>query len=168
MFTIIGILVVFGAVVGGYLMEKGNLAVLVQPAELVIIGGAAVGTVLVANPLHIIKKIAGGIGSVFGSSKFGKQAYIDSLKMMYDLLNKARKDGLMALEADVEEPEKSQVFTKNPSFLKNHHACNFVCDSLRIAITGIDAFDLDQTLDTDMEVQHHDAAQPTAALSTMA
>src|SRR5208282_3061374 len=88
--------------------------------------------------------------------------------MMYDLLNKARKDGLMALETDVEEPEKSAVFTKNPAFLKTHHVCDFVCDSLRMAITGIDAFDLDQMLDLDMEVQHQDSTQPTAALSTMA
>ena len=168
MFAIIGIVVVFGCVVAGYLMEHGNLKVLIQPAELLIIGGAAVGTVLIANPLHIIKKIVGGIGGVFGSSKFGKQAYIDSLKMMYELLNKARKDGLMALEGDVEEPHKSPVFTKNPAFLKNHHICDFVCDSLRMAITGCDAFDLDQMLDLDMEVLHHGASQPTAALSTMA
>jgi len=168
MFAIIGIVVVFGCVVGGYLMEHGNLKVLIQPAELVTIGGAAVGTVLVANPLHIIKKIAAGIGGVFGGSKFGKQTYIDTLKMLYDLLNKARKDGLMALEADVEEPDKSPVFTKNPAFLKNHHARDFVCDSLRMAITGIDAFDLDQMLDLDLEVHHHDSAAPTAALSTMA
>lgn len=168
MFAIIGILVVFGCVVAGYLMEHGNIRVLIQPAELVIIGGAALGTVLVANPLHIIKKILGGIGGVFGSSKFGKQTYIDTLKMMYDLLNKARKDGLMALEADVEEPEKSPVFSKNEAFLKNHHIRDFVCDSLRMAITGVDAFDLDQMLDLDLEVQHHDATEPTAALSTMA
>jgi len=168
MFAIIGIVIVFGCVVGGYLMEHGNLRVLLQPAELLIIGGAAVGTLLVANPLHILKKIAGGIGGVFGGSKFGKQTYIDTLKMMYDLLNKARKDGLMALESDVEEPEKSAVFTKNPAFLKNHHVCDFVCDSLRMAITGIDAFDLDQMLDLDLEVQHQDSTQPTAALSTMA
>jgi chemotaxis protein MotA len=142
--------------------------VLVQPAELIIIGGAAVGTLLVANPLHILKKIAGGIGGVFGSSKFGKQTYIDTLKMMYDLLNKARKDGLMALESDVEEPQKSPVFAKNPPFLENHHVCDFVCDSLRMAITGIDAFDLDQMLDLDLEVHHQDSAAPTAALSTMA
>ena len=157
MFAIIGIVVVFGCIVAGYLMEHGNLQVLLQPAELVIIGGAALGTVLVANPLHIIKKIVGGIGGVFGGSKFGKQTYIDTLKMMYDLLNKARKDGLMALEADVEEPEKSPVFSKNPAFLKNHHVCDFVCDSLRMAITGVDAFDLDQMLDLDLEVHHHDA-----------
>jgi chemotaxis protein MotA len=168
MFAIVGILIVFGCVVAGYLMEHGNIRVLLQPAELIIIGGAAVGTVLVANPLHIIKKIAAGIGGVFGASKFGKQTYIDTLKMMYGLLNKARKDGLMALEADVEEPEKSPVFSKNPAFLKNHHVRDFVCDSLRMAITGVDAFDLDQMLDLDLEVHHHDEAQPTAALSTMA
>jgi chemotaxis protein MotA len=168
MFAIIGIVVVFGCVVAGYLMEHGNLRVLIQPAELIIIGGAAVGTLLVANPLHILKKIAGGIGGVFGGSKFGKQTYIQTLKMMYDLLNKARKDGLMALESDVEEPEKSPVLSKNPSFLKNHHVRDFVCDSLRMAITGIDAFDLDQMLDLDLEVHHQDSAAPTAALSTMA
>jgi chemotaxis protein MotA len=168
MFAIIGIVVVFGCVVAGYLMEHGNLKVLIQPAELIIIGGVAVGTVLIANPLHIIKQIVGGIGGVFGGSKFGKQAYIDTLKMMYDLLNKARKEGLMAVETDVEEPEKSPVFSKNPAFIKNHHIRDFVCDSLRMAITGCDVFDLDQMLDLDMEVHHHDSTQPTAALSTMA
>jgi chemotaxis protein MotA len=168
MFAIIGIVVVFGCVVAGYLMEHGNLRVLFQPAELVTIGGAAIGTLLVANPLHILKTIAGSIGGVFGGSKFGKQTYIDTLKMMYGLLNKARKDGLMALESDVEEPSKSPVFSKNPAFLKNHHVCDFVCDSLRMAITGIDAFDLDQMLDLDLEVHHQDSAAPTAALSTVA
>lgn len=168
MFAIIGILVVFGCVAGGYLMEHGNLRVLIQPAELVTIGGAAIGTVLIANPLHILKQIAGGIGGVFGGSKYTKQAYIDSLKMMYDLLNKARKDGLMALEADVEEPDKSAILSKGPAAFKNHHVRDFVCDSLRMAITGIDAFDLDQMIDLDMEVHHHGATVPTAALTTMA
>ena len=159
---------VFGCIVAGYLMEHGNLRVLMQPAELVIIGGAALGTLLVANPLHIIKKIASGLGGVFGGSKFSKQAYIDTLKMMYDLLNKARKDGLMALESDVEEPEKSAVFSKNPAFVNNHHVRDFVCDSLRMAVTGVDTFELDQMLDLDMEVHHRDSSQPTAALSTVA
>jgi len=168
MFAIIGIVVVFGAVVAGYLMEHGNIRVLMQPAELIIIGGAAIGTVLIANPLHILSQIAGGVVGVFTGSKYSKQAYIDSLKMMYELLNKARKDGLMALENDVEEPEKSPVFSKGPAVLKNHHVRDFVCDSLRMAITGVDAFDLDQMLDLDLEVHHHDAAQPTAALSSMA
>jgi chemotaxis protein MotA len=168
MFAIIGIVVVFGCVVAGYLMEHGNLKVLIQPAELVTIAGAAIGTVLIANPLHILTQIASGIRGVFGGSKYTKQAYIDSLKTMYDLLNKARKDGLMAIEGDVEEPDKSPVFSKGPAVLRNHHIRDFVCDSLRMAVTGVDAFDLDQILDLDMEVHHHDAAQPTAALSSMA
>lgn len=168
MFSIIGILIVIGAIMGGYLMEHGNIRVLLQPAELIIIGGAATGTVLIANPLHILKQIAAGVGGVFGGSKYTRQAYIDSLKMMYELLNKARKDGLMALENDVEEPAKSPLFSKGPAVLKNHHVQNFVCDSLRMAITGVDAFDLDQMLDLDLEVHHHDASLPTTALTTMA
>jgi chemotaxis protein MotA len=168
MFAIIGIVVVFGAVLGGYLMEHGNVKVLIQPAELLIIGGAAIGTVLIANPVHILKEIAAGIGSVFGSSKFSKQYYLDSLKMLYDLLNKARREGLMALENDVEDPEKSPVFSKYPAFLKDHHARDYVCDTLRMAVSGTEAFDLDQLLDLDMEVHQHHAAQPISSLSTMA
>ena len=168
MFAIIGIVVVFGCVLGGYLMEHGNLKVLIQPAELVTIGGAALGTLLIANPLHILKQIGAGIAGVFGGSKYTKQAYIDSLKTMYELLNKARKDGLMALENDVEEPEKSAVFTKGPAVFKNHHVRDFVCDSLRMAITGVDAFDLDQMLDLDLEVHHHGSEQPTSALTSVA
>src|SRR5580704_11231007 len=121
MFSIIGIVVVFGCVVGGYLMEHGNLKVLIQPAELVTILGAAIGTVLIANPLHILKQIAAGVAGVFGGSKFTKQAYIDSLKIMYDLLDKARKDGLMALENDVEEPDKSPMFSHAPAVFRNPH-----------------------------------------------
>jgi len=168
MFTIIGILVVFGAVAGGYLMEHGVVKVLLQPAELLIIGGAGLGTVLIANPLHILKKLVGGVAGAFGGSKFGKQRYLDSLKMMYELLNKARREGVMAMEADVEDPGKSPIFSKNQAFLKDHHVRDFVCDTLRMAITGTDAFELDQLLELDMEVHHHEANRPVTALSTMA
>jgi chemotaxis protein MotA len=155
--------------VGGYLLEHGNLRVLLQPAELLIIGGAGAGTVLVANPLHILKKIAGGIGGVFGGSKFTKQRYLDTLKMMYDLLNKARRDGLVALETDIEEPDKSPVLSQYPAFLKDHHVRDFVCDTMRMAVTGgIEPFDVDQMMEVDMEVHHHGATQPISALSTMA
>ena len=91
MFTIIGIVVVFAAVVGGYLMEHGNLRVLVQPSEVVIIAGAAIGTVLIANPLFVLKRIGGGVAGVFGGSKFTKQKYLDTLKMMFELFHRARK-----------------------------------------------------------------------------
>jgi chemotaxis protein MotA len=142
--------------------------VLVQPAELVVILGAAIGTLFIANPLHIIKGLAGGVTGVLKGSPYNKQRYLNTLKMMYDLLNKARKDGLMALEGDVEEPLKSAIFSSRPEFVKDHHVCDFVCDSLRMAITGVDAFELDQLLDLDMEVHHRDAAAPIGALSTMA
>ena len=89
MFVIIGIVVVIAAIMGGYLMEHGSVAVLLQPAELLIIGGAAVGTLLIANPLHILKKIAGGIGAVFGASRFSKPKYLDSLKMLYELFGQS-------------------------------------------------------------------------------
>ena len=169
MFAIIGILVVFGAVVAGYLLEHGNLKVLIQPAELVIIAGAGIGTLLVANPLHILQKIAGGLGMVFGGSKFTQKRYLESLKMMYDLLNRARKDGLVALEADIEDPGKSQVFSKYPAFLKDHHVRDFVCDTMRMAVSGgVEPFDIDQMMELDMEVHHHSASQPVAALSSMA
>ena len=169
MFAIIGIVVVFGCIVAGYLMEHGNLRVLIQPAELIIIGGAAAGTVLIANPLHILKQIGAGVGGVFGSSKFHKRRYIESLKMMYELLQKARKEGLVALENDIEDPVKSPLFSKYKDFNANHHLRDFVCDTMRMAVSGgVEVFDIDQMLDSDMEVHHHGAGQPVAALSTMA
>jgi chemotaxis protein MotA len=169
MFSIIGIVVVFGCIVAGYLMEHGNIHVLIQPAELLIIGGAAAGTVLISNPLHILKAIAGGLGSVFGSSKYGKERYVDSLKMMYELLNKARKEGLVALESDIEEPDKSALFSNYATFVKDHHALAFVCDTMRMAVSGgVEIFDLDQMLESDMDVHHHESTQPVSALTTMA
>jgi chemotaxis protein MotA len=168
MFAIIGIVVVFGSVLGGYLMEHGNIRVLIQPAELVVIGGAAIGTVLIANPLHILKQIAAGVVGVFGGSKFTKQRYLDSLKMMYELLNKARREGLMALESDVEDPAKSSILSKYPAFVKDHHVRDYLCDTMRMAVSGVEAFDLDQLLDLDIEVHHHGASLPIASLSSMA
>jgi len=169
MFSIIGIVVVFGAIVGGYLMEKGNLLVLMQPAELVIIGGAAAGTILVANPVPVLKKIAAGLGSVFGSSKYSRQHYLDSLKMLYDLFSRARKEGLTAIEADIEEPDKSKTFGAYPGIIKDHHVRDFICDTLRTATTGaVDPFDVDQIMELDMEVHHHEATLPVAALTTVA
>jgi chemotaxis protein MotA len=169
MFAIIGIVVVFGAVVAGFLMEKGHLLVLMQPAELVTIGGAALGTLLIANPVHILKGMAGGMVGVLGSSRFGKMRYLDSLKMMYEFLNKVRKEGLIAVESDVEKPKESAIFKKYPAFLKDHHVEAFVCDTLRMAITGgVEPFDMDQMMELDMEVHHHEAMQPIHALITVA
>ncbi|HLK22695.1 MAG TPA: flagellar motor stator protein MotA [Bryobacteraceae bacterium] len=164
MFAIVGILVVFGAVVGGYLMEHGNLQVLVQPAELIIIGGAAAGTVLIANPPAILKGIVSGMKVVFGSSAFGKARYLETLKQIYAVLQKARKGGLTELENDVENPSKSELFSK-----WDHHVRDFVCDTLRMAMSGGPTpFDLDQMMELDMEVHEHYAQLPVKALNTVA
>jgi chemotaxis protein MotA len=169
MFIIIGIVVVIGSILGGFLMEHGPLKVLIQPAEFVTIGGAAIGTLLIANPLHVIKKILGGVIGAFKGSHFNKAFYLESLKMCYEILNKARKDGLLAIESDIEEPDKSAVFSKYPKFLKDHHTRDFVCDTLRMAVTGgIDPFDIDQMMDLDMEVSHRGDNAPIGALSTVA
>ena len=164
MFGIIGIIVVFGAVIGGYLMEHGNLQVLIQPAELVIIGGAAAGTVLIANPPNILKGILGGLKAVFGSSKFGESEYLSTMTRLYAVMQKARKGGLTALEKDVEEPSASQLFNG-----WNHHVRDFVCDTLRMAMTGGPTpHELDQMMELDMEVHHHHLQQPVTALNTVA
>ena len=169
MFSLIGIVVVIGAVLGGYLMEHGHLAVLVQPAELVIIGGAALGTLLIANPISLVKQIISGLIGVLKGSPYTKAFYTDTLKMMNDLFMQARKAGMVKLEEDVENASKSQVFSKYPKFLANHHAVHFVCDTLRMAISGgVQPFDLDQMMEMDMDVHHHEAGLPIAALSTVA
>ncbi len=169
MFSIIGIVVVFGCILAGFLMEHGPLKVLMQPAEVIIIVGAALGTVLISNPIHTLKQMMGGLLGAFGSSKYGAQRYVDSLKMMFELLQKARKEGLVALETDIEDPEKSPLFSKYALFTKDHHAVAFVCDTMRMAVSGgVEVFDLDQMLDADMEVHHHEANEPVTGLSTMA
>ncbi len=169
MFAIIGILIVLGAVIGGFLMEKGHLTVLIQPAELLILGGAAFGTLLVANPTHIIKAIVAALLGILKGSPFTKARYLSTLKMMYQFLNKVRKEGLLSVEMDVERPSESSIFKNYPEFLGDHHARDYVCDTLRMAITGgVDPFDMDQMMELDMEVHHHEATQPIASLTTVA
>jgi chemotaxis protein MotA len=169
MLPIIGIIVVFGAVVGGFLMEKGHILVLLQPSEVVTIAGAALGTLLIANPIHIIKAMATGVLTVLSSSKFSKERYLDTLKMMFELCNKVRKKGLMGIEDDVEKPVESEIFKRYPAFLKDHHATSFLCDTLRTAITGgVEPFAMDQMMELDMEVAHHEIMQPVNALITVA
>jgi chemotaxis protein MotA len=169
MLSIIGILLVFACVLAGFLMEKGPILVLVQPAEFIIIVGAALGTFLAANPLHLVKKVLGRLGGILKGSMYPKQRYLDTLKMLYDLLARARKEGTISIENDVEEPEKSAVFSRYPAFIKDHHARNFVCDTMRMAITGgVSAHDVDQMMELDMEVHHESSNQPVHALSTVA
>ena len=169
MFAIIGMVVVLGAVIGGFVMAKGHLAVLWQPNEIIIIVGAAIGSLLVANPLPTLVAILKSILGILKGSKYTKAYYLEQLKMLNDLFQYARKNGMVKLEADVEEPEKSSVFSKYPQFINDHHALHFMCDTLRMALSGgIGYFELDQMMEQDMEVHHHDTSKPVAALTSMA
>lgn len=164
MFGIIGIVVVFGAVIGGYLVEHGNLKVLLQPAELLIIGGAGLGTILIANPVTVLKGLLAGLPAVFTPSKFDKASYLKVLTQLNAVMQKARKHGLASLETEVEKPEASELFKA-----LDHHLRDFVCDTLRVAMAGDPSpHDLDQLMELDMEIHHHEALQPVNALTTVA
>jgi chemotaxis protein MotA len=169
MIAILGIVIVLGAIAGGYMMEHGKFLVLLQPAELLIIFGAAIGTVVVANPLPTLQRIAKGLAGVFKPSPFNKALYVENLKMLYALFQHARKDGVAKLEEDVDNPAKSPIFSKFPNFLKSHHALHFLCDTLRTAVSGsVEPLEIDQMMETDLEVQRKEAMEPIAALTTMA
>lgn len=169
MFVIIGVVIVIGAIVGGYLLEHGNLLVLLQPAELLIIGGAALGTVFIGNPVHTIKAMARGLLRVLKGSRYTKAFYLEQLKLLNDIFVYARKNGMAKLEADLDEPAKSAVFQKYPKFLADSAALEFFCDTFRMAISGgVGHMELDQLMELDIEVQHHEAQEPIVALTTVA
>lgn len=169
MFAIVGILLVFGSVIGGFLMERGHIAVLLQPAEFLIIVGAGLGTLLVANPPHTLKAIASSVPRILKKSRYTKARYISVLQMMFALLNKVRRAGMLSIESDIEQPEESLIFKEHADFLGDHHAVAFVCDTMRMVVTGgVDPFDMDQMMDLDMEVQHRCAHQPVSSLMTAA
>jgi hypothetical protein len=136
MIPVIGVVVVLGCIAGGYLIEKGNLLVLMQPAELLIIGGAALGTVLIGNPIYVLKAIVAGVLQVFKGSRYTASIYLDTLKFLNDFFNTARKNGLAALEQDLDEPDKSELFKRHPNFYKDKEAVHFLCDSMRTHLTG--------------------------------
>ena len=169
MFAIIGIVMVIGAIIGGYLMEHGVLAVLIQPAELVIIGGAALGTLLIANPMETIKRLFAGLIGILKGSRYSKDLYLETLKMLNALFVSARKNGATKMEADIEDLHKSDTLNKFPGFLADHHAVDFLCDTIRMSVSGqMDPLALDQMMELDMEVHHHEALEPIGALNAVA
>ncbi|UCD17040.1 MAG: flagellar motor stator protein MotA [Candidatus Zixiibacteriota bacterium] len=167
MIAIIGLVVVLGSVIGGFLLAKGHLLVLYQPAEYLIIAGAAFGSLLVMAPLRILKSIVAQLLKILDSGP-SRQTYTELLVMMYELFNVARKDGLVGLESHVESPEKSSVITKYPYFLKNHHALDFLADTMRLIIMGgIPEHDLESMMDLDLETHHHEQLQASSTLQTI-
>ncbi|MBI5265882.1 MAG: flagellar motor stator protein MotA [candidate division Zixibacteria bacterium] len=168
MFLFIGAIIVVGGVLGGYTLHGGNLLALNQPSELLVIGGAALGALLIATPLNIIKKIIKQVTGVI-SGGLGKSDYLDLLVMMYEIFNVARRDGLVGLENHIEHPEESDIFKRYPKFLKNHHARDFFADTMRVIISGsVQPHDLDDLMMNDLEIHHEDELKPSQALAATA
>jgi len=148
---------VLGSVVTGYLMHHGKLAVLWQPNEFVILGGAGLGSMIMANPLPVIKGVFAQLMGLLKANPFGAKAYAELLQVLYEIFQKARKDGLVGLEAHIEDPEKSDIFSKYPSFSRNHHAVSLLCDTLKVLLTGtVEDHNLAEILDIDLEKHHHE------------
>jgi chemotaxis protein MotA len=166
----IGILLVFGSVIGGYLLEHGNPYVLIQPAELLIIAGAASGIILVANPLAVIRKLGHGVMAALRPSSRTRQSFLSHLRMLYEVFAYAqRSGGIMNLETDVENPARSAVFKNHPEFLKDRHTREFICDSLRMLVIGATTpNELDMLMDLDLDVQRRGHHEPVIALSGIA
>jgi chemotaxis protein MotA len=170
MLALLGILVVLGAVFGGFILEKGNPWVLMQPAELLIIGGAAVGIVIVANSPAVIRKMLRGVAWVFRPRAPDSRSYLKHLRMLYEIFVYAqRSGGVMQLEADVEDPDRSAIFSNHPEFLRDHGTREFVCDSLRMLVIGATSpHELNELMDLDIEVQRRARQEPVSALTSVA
>jgi chemotaxis protein MotA len=168
-FTVIGLVVVFAAVLGGFAMAGGPFHVLIQPAELVIIGGAAVGTLIAAAPGKMRSRLLGTITKAFGATTPSKEDYLDLLKLEYEVFTFMRKNGAVALDEHVNDIEKSAIFGKYPSFLKRHHAVEFFRDALKQIVNGTASADeLDTLLDTELETHHEEANIPVQLLQKVA
>jgi chemotaxis protein MotA len=165
MLLIVGSVLVLACIIAGYLMEGGALGALIQPAELVIIGGAALGALIISTPLPLLKRIFGSFGAFFKDGP-GKQDYLELLGMMYQTFRLTQQSGVMALEAHCDDPTSSSIFSRFPKFLGNHHALDFFTDSVRLIIMGgVSPFDLESMMDVDLEVHHHEALKPAAAIN---
>jgi chemotaxis protein MotA len=169
MFLIIGYVIVLGAVFGGFIMAGGHVAALFQPVELIMIGGSALGAFLVGNSLKTIKSVIKTLPTLFKGSRFTKALYIDLLSMLYEILGKIRKEGLMSIESDVDNPEASPVFSKYPSIQHDHHAMEFLTDYLRLMVGGnLNAFEIENLMDNEIETHHHEGEVPAHALAKLA
>lgn len=169
MMVIIGWLVALGGVFGGFAMAGGHLASLFQPLELVMIGGGALGAFLAANSMHGVKNTMAGLGSCFKGSKYSRAFYMELLALLFEVLSKVRREGLMSIENDVEEPDNSPLFAKYPSVLAHHHIIEFITDYLRLMVGGnLNSLEIENLMDNEIETHHHEEMHATHAVSKLA
>jgi chemotaxis protein MotA len=168
MLLIVGLLVVLGSVSGGYLMAGGKMGLLLQPSEFVIIGGAALGSLLVSTPLKVLKSLVSQAKALFGSG-LTQADYADLLQMLYQIFRVSQQSGVMALEEHFEHPEQSPILSRYPKFLARHHSVSFLSDSFKVIIVGgMAPHDLEALMEEDLQVHHDEERSPSSALMKVA
>jgi len=166
--VIVGYIVILISVFGGFALAGGHLASLWQPVELLMIGGGAVGAFFVGNNGKAIKATLKALPTVFKGSKYNRALYMDTMALLYELLTKIRKEGLMSVEADVDSPENSPLFSKYPSVMADHHVVEFLTDYLRLMVSGsMNAFEIENLMDNEIETHHHEGEVPVHVISKL-
>jgi chemotaxis protein MotA len=171
MFVIIGWLVVLGCVFGVFIAHGGNIAVILHalPWEMITIGGATLGAFLANNQMKVVKATMKGLGSCFKGSKYTKARYMELMALLFDILQKARKEGLMAIEKDVESPHESDIFKKYPAVGSDHHVVEFTTDYLRMMVSGnLNAHEIESLMDSEIDTHHHEEHAAVAAIQRIA
>ncbi|MEX2476513.1 flagellar motor stator protein MotA [Marinobacter sp.] len=169
MLLIIGTIVVIASVLGGYVLHGGHLMVLWQPTEILIIGGAAVGSFIIANPLHTVKDVAQGVLRLLTGSPYNKAFYVDLLSLLYDIFDKSRKQGVMAIEEDIDNPESSQIFARYPAVMKSKQLLAFLTDYLRIISSGnMATHELEGMMENEIDSRQHELEEPAHAVNKIA
>ncbi|WP_215408637.1 flagellar motor stator protein MotA [Janthinobacterium sp. JC611] len=166
MLVIIGYIVVCASVFGGFALAGGHLAALFQPVELLMIGGAALGAFLVGNNNKAIKATLAALPGLFKGSRYTKELYMELMSLLFEVLSKVRKEGLMSIEGDIDKPEESPLFSKYPAVLADHHIIEFMTDYLRLMVSGnMDAFQIENLMDNEIETHHHEGAVPAHVIA---
>ncbi|MBH1982581.1 MAG: flagellar motor stator protein MotA [Burkholderiales bacterium] len=166
MLVIIGYIIVCASVFGGFALAGGHLAALFQPLELLMIGGAALGAFLVGNNNKAIKATIAALPSLFKGSRYTKDLYMELMSLLFEVLSKVRKEGLMSIEGDIDKPEESPLFSKYPAVLADHHIVEFMTDYLRLMVSGnMDAFQIENLMDNEIETHHHEGAVPAHVIA---
>ncbi|MFC4932681.1 flagellar motor stator protein MotA [Massilia sp. GCM10023247] len=168
MLVILGYVIVCASVFGGFILAGGHAAILFQPIELLMIGGAAVGAFFVGNNNKSIKATMKALPSVFKGSQYTRDMYMELMALQFDVLSKVRKEGLMSIEGDIEAPEASPLFSKYPLVLADHHIIEFMTDYLRLMVSGnMDAFQIENLMDNEIETHHHEGAVPAHVIAKL-
>ena len=168
MLVILGYFVVLACVFGGFAAAGGHLASLFQPVELLQIGGAAIGAFFVGNNSKAIKATLAAVPGLFRGSRHTKDLYMELMSLMFDVLSKVRKEGLMSIEGDIDSPGESPLFSKYPSVLADHHIVEFMTDYLRLMVSGnMDAFQIENLMDNEIDTHHHEGMVPAGAIAKL-